>query len=258
MDAVTGANPLKERVIQGRGTPEDAWRPWLSEQPFAQMSLLAIMGEAQRLVVVAPHPDDEVLACGGLLAMQARRGGRVLVIGVTDGERSHADIAGIDASALAAQRITERLEGARRLGFQSDNVIGLRLPDAALDRFAHRLAARLEGLLTKTDLVVSTWRLDGHPDHDASGLATARACACVGCRHVEAPVWMWHWANPADPRVPWHRMTAVPLSEQALAAKRMALSAHTSQLTARSRHVGPVLDEQIRARAERSFEYFLT
>lgn len=258
MDAVTRANSLKERVIQGDSTPEDAWRPWLSAQPFAQMSLPAIMGDAERLVVVAPHPDDEVLACGGLLAMQARRGGQLLVIGVTDGERSHADIPGVDTSALAAQRVTERLEGARRLGFEIDRVISLRLPDAALDKSSHRLAARLEGLLTRTDLVVSTWRLDGHPDHDASGLAAARACASVGCKHVEAPVWMWHWANPADPRVPWHRMTAVPLGEQALAAKRLALSAHTSQLTARSRHLGPVLDEQICARAERPFEYFLT
>ena len=66
---------LKERVIQGQGTPESAWRPWLGAQPFAQSSFLTIMGEAQRLVVVAPHPDDEVLACGGLLAMQAQRGG---------------------------------------------------------------------------------------------------------------------------------------------------------------------------------------
>ena len=182
----------------------------------------------------------------------------MLVIGVTDGEKSHADVLGVNASTLAAQRVAERLEGARRMGFKCDNVIALRLPDAALGRFAHRLAARLAGLLAKTDLVVSTWRVDGHPDHDASGLAAARACASVGCRYVEAPVWMWHWANPADPRVPWHRMTAVPLSERALAIKRMALSAHTSQLTARSRHVGPVLDEQICARAERPFEYFLT
>ena len=251
-------NPLQERVIRGQGTPEDAWRPWLRAQPFTPMSLPALMGEAQRLVVVAPHPDDEVLACGGLLAMQAERGGQVLVIAVTDGEQSHANIAGVDAAALAAQRVAERLEGARRLGFAGDNVIPLRLPDAALGKFAHRLAARLAGLLTRGDLVVSTWRLDGHPDHDASGLATARACASVGCRHIEAPVWMWHWANPADPRVPWHRMTPVPLSERALAAKREALSAHTSQLTARSRHVGPVLDEQICARADRPFEYFLT
>ena len=251
-------NLPEQRLIQGQGTPEDMWRPWLRAQTWAQMSLPAFMGEAERLVVVAPHPDDEVLACGGLLAMQVQRGGQVLVIAVTDGEQSHAEIPGVDASTLAAQRVAERLEGARRLGFAGDNVIPLRLPDAAIGRFAHRLAARLERLLTKTDLVVSTWRLDGHPDHDASGLATARACASVGCRHVEAPVWMWHWASPADLRVPWHRITPVPLGERALAAKRKALSAHTSQLTARSRHVGPVLDEQICARAERPFEYFLT
>ena len=65
-------NGLKERVIQGQGTPEAVWRPWLRAQPFAPMPKTALLGEARRLVVVAPHPDDEVLACGGLLATQAQ------------------------------------------------------------------------------------------------------------------------------------------------------------------------------------------
>ena len=257
MVAVRVTSLLKERVICGHGTPEGAWRPWLQQQQFSRPALLTVMAEAERLVVVAPHPDDEVLASGGLLAMQAERGGSVLVVGVTDGEQSHAEVPGIDARALAAQRALERLEGARRLGLSTANVVPLRLPDSALGAHAHRLALRLELLLAPSDLVVSTWRLDGHPDHDASGVAAARACASVGCRHMEAPVWMWHWASPGDPRVPWHRMVAVPLSAQAQATKRSALAAHASQLNPRSRQIGPVLGDEICARAERPHEYFL-
>jgi LmbE family N-acetylglucosaminyl deacetylase len=251
MDAVS-------RVIRAEGTPEAAWRPWLQTQPFAQQSLSSLMGVADRLVVVAPHPDDEILGCGGLLAMQAERDGQVLVIGVTDGEQSHAGMPEVDHGALAVQRAAERLEGVGRLGVPRDNVLPLRLPDAALNAHAHRLAMRLEWLLTPADLVISTWRHDGHPDHDASGLAASRACALIGCRHVEALVWMWNWAKPGDARVPWQRMVALPLSPRAQAAKRSALAAHATQLTARGPSVGPVLGDDIRASATRSNEYFLT
>ena len=46
--------------------------------------------DGERVVVVAPHPDDEVLAAGGLMRWMACRGREVLVVGVTDGEASHA------------------------------------------------------------------------------------------------------------------------------------------------------------------------
>lgn len=62
---------------------------------------------------MAPHPDDEILCCGGLLALQAKRGGKVLLVGVTDGDKSHTEVVGVDHGALAAQRAAERLSNAR-------------------------------------------------------------------------------------------------------------------------------------------------
>jgi LmbE family N-acetylglucosaminyl deacetylase len=244
------------RVIRAEGTPEAAWRQWLPTQTFEQQSLPGLMRQCERLVVVAPHPDDEILCCGGLLAMQSARGGRVLLVGVTDGEKSHAEVPGMDHAALAVQRAAERLEGARRLGLDGDDVVTLHLPDAALAAHAHRLVTRLELLLTPADLVVSPWRHDGHPDHDACGLAAARACALVGCRHLEAPVWLWNWACPGDARVPWQRIVALKLSPSAHAAKQAALSAHASQLNPRSATVGPVLGDAICNGATRPNEYF--
>ncbi|MCY7315926.1 MAG: PIG-L family deacetylase [Rubrivivax sp.] len=244
------------RSIRAEGTSEAAWRPWLRLQPFVQQSLGSLMSGARRLVVVAPHPDDEVLGCGGLLAMQAEQAAPTLVVGVTDGEKSHGDEAGFDQRALAAQRAAERLEGARQLGLSGATVVTLKLPDAALAAHIDDLVARLESMLQPTDLVVSTWRHDGHPDHDACGLAAARASKRVGCRHLEAPVWLWNWARPGDSFVPWHRMVALPLSARALAAKHHALQAHASQLVPRSAWVGPVLGLEIRACAARPCEYF--
>ena len=245
-------------VIRAEGTPDSAWRPWLQAQAFAPQSLATLMVGATRLVVVAPHPDDEVLGCGGLLALQAQDAGAVLLIGVTDGEQSHAAVAGVAPAALATQRASERLAGARCLGLASASVVRLRLPDAALAAHAEPLVLRLLPLLRPADLVVSTWRHDGHPDHDACGLAAARACARVGCRHVEAPVWLWNWARPGDPRVPWQRLVALPLNARAQAAKQQALEAHASQLRARGASLGPVLGVQMRAVASRATEYFFT
>lgn len=245
------------RVIRDAGTPEAAWQQWLPAQAFLRPSPATLMREAQRLVVVAPHPDDEILGCGGLLAMHVARGAPLLLVGVTDGEKSHAGVPGADPQTLAAQRAAERLEGARRLGVAADHVVTLRLPDGALAAHAHRLAAALQSLLAPTDLLVSTWRHDGHPDHDATGLAAARASALVGCRHLEAPVWLWNWARPGDARVPWQRMVCLPLSARAQAAKLDALSAHASQLNPRSPSLGPVLGDDMRAVATRPHEYFI-
>src|SRR5580693_6225633 len=45
--------------------------------------------EDRPFVVVAPHPDDESLACGGLIADACRQGGRGKVVIVSDGGGSH-------------------------------------------------------------------------------------------------------------------------------------------------------------------------
>jgi LmbE family N-acetylglucosaminyl deacetylase len=42
-----------------------------------------------RVIVVSLHSDEEVLGCGGTLALLAREGYEVLVVGVTDGEAAY-------------------------------------------------------------------------------------------------------------------------------------------------------------------------
>lgn len=51
-----------------------------------------------------------------------------------------------------------------------------------------------------------------HPDDEAAGRAAAAACKATGAPLVEYPIWMWHWATPDDPAVPWHRARRVPLT----------------------------------------------
>ena len=250
--------PVGHRLIEGAGTAESVWQHWLRLGAVTTGALHECLPGNARLVVVAPHPDDEVIACGGLMAMHRARGGGLAVVAVTDGEASHGNLPLPQTQALAATRCAESTAGLQQLGLSDVAVTRLALPDGQVASHMMRLARRLQLLLLPTDVVVTTWRRDGHPDHDATGLATSLACAAVGCRLIEAPVWMWHWASPGDPFVPWHRLQRLPLNAQARLCKQAALAAHASQLDASQRAEGAVLGAAMVARAGRPDEYFFS
>ena len=245
-----------DRLIRGEGVcQEEDWQRWLAETAPPPLDFDAWLSPGQRLVIVAPHPDDEVIACGGLIARHVDRHGSLLIVAVTDGEASHIGDARWPAARLADARRDERLAGLARLGAAAASVCSLQLGDGTVDAQRARLRAGLEVSLRPGDRVVATWSRDGHPDHDASGAETKKACAAIGCDYLEAPVWMWHWSWPDDPRVPWSRLRALRLSGDELQRKTSALQAHETQLAPRWGEP-PVLGEAIRARAGRAAEYF--
>ena len=247
-----------ERLIQGDGTPDSAWQAWLASGQIALGSMASFLNPNVRLVVIAPHPDDEVLACGGLMAMHLAQAGDICVIAVTDGEASHVASPLRHGHSLAATRCAERLAGLHQLGLKDSAVTRLALPDGLVAQHTLRLSSQLQRLLRPADVVVTTWRLDGHPDHDATGLAASWACCAVGCCLIEAPVWMWHWATPAHLLVPWQRLQRFELTLQACDRKQAALSQHVSQLDESRQANGAVLGKAIVQRAQRPVEYFFT
>jgi LmbE family N-acetylglucosaminyl deacetylase len=105
-------------------------------------------------VVIAPHPDDEALACGGAIALRRRAGQRVAVLFVTDGRRSHAAVLGIETDPTPEQVAQRRREeagaAAAALGVPAADLhfLGLQegtlasgVPPWARDVVAARLAA---------------------------------------------------------------------------------------------------------------------
>ncbi|POM25548.1 GlcNAc-PI de-N-acetylase [Actinomadura rubteroloni] len=199
--------------IDAPGTAEDEWRAWPGLRDLPVLDLSGV----RSAVVVAAHPDDEVLGAGGLLAML---GVPVRLVAVTDGEASHPHL---DPGDVAARRREESAAALRRLGGDWE-VVRLGLPDAGVRD--GDLAPRLAGLLDGFDLCLAPWEHDAHPDHEAAG----RAALATGRRVLRFPVWTWHWARPGDPRVPWDRAWRVPLPPAAVAAKRAAIGCFASQL----------------------------
>ncbi len=221
-----------------------------------------------RTVVVAPHPDDEALACGGLLALLARQGVEAHVVLVTDGAASHPGSRTFPPERLRAVREAETRAAVRILG-HGDRVHALGLPDGAVpapgteafDEAASRLAALLARLAPAT--VVVPWRRDPHPDHEAAWrLAHATresAAGPAGVRWLEVPVWAWHrGVDEAAPRpddaTAW-RLDISPV----LDVKRAAVAAHASQTTGLIGDCpeGFVLTPDLLAPFERPFELYL-
>ena len=170
------------------------------------------------LLVVAPHPDDEVLGCGGLIAAAAARGVPVHVVLATDGGASHPQA---PRARLAALRLREMRAALRRLG--GARLLALRLPDGAstqapgLGRGVAALRALLRRLRPRA--VVAPSRQDTHPDHRTARAMAAAAMRGSGAWLAEYAVW--------GPMI-GGRQVAVRVGHQP--RRRAALACHVSQL----------------------------
>lgn len=191
-----------------------------------------------RTLVLAPHPDDETLGCGGLLALLTQAGVPVKVVLVSDGTASHPHSQSHPPALMRMLRRQEMAAALCELGCSVDQLTALDLPDGAvpmLDREGYGAAFDILAAVAEAfrpDSVVLPWRGDAHPDHRAShglGMAVCRQVAPLA-RRLEYVIWppQIEGAMPdmgdalADI---WHiDITAV------MGCKRRALAQHRSQL----------------------------
>jgi LmbE family N-acetylglucosaminyl deacetylase len=250
-----------ERRIEGQGTPDAAWQAWRGLHDLPAIAAHELVAPGQRAIIVAPHPDDDVLACGGLMQLLAAQCTRTVVIAATDGDASHPGSSQLTADQLVRLRPRETEAALRALhpDRPAPQVIRARLPDGGVTGQVGALQALLEQLLRPDDVVFVTWRQDGHPDHEACGHAAAMAARMCGARLVEVPVWTWHWAEPGDCRVPWRRARRLPLTSAALQRKREAIDCFTTQLQPDASTGQPaILPPHVLARLTHPYEvYFL-
>ncbi|WP_110670067.1 PIG-L deacetylase family protein [Salinicola halophilus] len=245
----------------GEGTPLTTWRDWPGLAALAPLDLESVFGEGRRVVVIAPHPDDEVLGCGGLLMQLHALGRELVMVSVTDGTGSHPGSTLWPAERLAATRPEESRRALASLGLDAMETIRLRLPDTQIAAEAKTLAYRLHHLLRDDDILLTTWRGDGHADHEATGDICVDLIEAAGGEQrtlVEMPIWMWHWAEPDDTRVPWHRAHRLALTESQRAAKRHAMVEHASQCQPDdTTGAPPVLSALTLERLTQAYEVFL-
>lgn len=124
-----------------------------------------------RVVVLAPHPDDEIIGAGGVLALHCRRGDQVVVVHVTDGGGASTGAARDD---VRRQRSDEARAAAAVLGVT--DIRALDFPDGAL-RPSGAFQSGLFGLLQtlRPDVLYIPSPFEHHPDHRATFLLAANA-----------------------------------------------------------------------------------
>lgn len=144
-------------------------------------------------LVFAPHPDDEVLGCGGVLAIRAQAGMRVKVVIMTDGRTSHSKL--IDASELTAIRRAEAEEAGRVLGVSSGYEF-LEIEDHQLARHRESAMSRVVDIIRdfKPDEVFVPHRRDLISDHVETYWIVRRAVEQIGrpAALLEYPIWLWN------------------------------------------------------------------
>lgn len=134
----------------------------MSEAEAIPFTAVPLRGE--RLLVLAPHPDDEVIGCGGVVAQHLRDGRKVRVIVATDGSEAEPSL---DPAAYAARREEESRRGLEILG--TAEIEFLRFPDRQLGAHEGELRTRLREELRsfRPDIILAPSPVEIHPDHFA-------------------------------------------------------------------------------------------
>lgn len=153
-------------------------------------------------VIIAPHQDDETLACGGIIARKRNEGLPVHVIFITDGSASHPGHPRLGPPAIAELRRTEAMNAMACLGVERTAVHFLNEPDSTLNTISterrEALVLRLAYLLRAIvpGEIFLPCNPDGSSEHDATFGFVLDA---VGRAHLQPDIWqypVWSWWNP--------------------------------------------------------------
>jgi LmbE family N-acetylglucosaminyl deacetylase len=194
---------------------------------------IATILQGRRPLILAPHPDDESLGCGGLIAAACAAGLAPAVIILTDGSSSHPDSKIWPPAKLARLREWEALQATKRLGLPEQHLYFFRQRDAALVSSGEdfeMLAKQAAAIAQKhgCDLVIGPWAGDPHCDHEAGALLAGELARRCGVKLLSYPVWGWLRDKNASfdeqRRSGWRLNIAAQLS-----LKKQAIAAHASQ-----------------------------
>lgn len=169
----------------------------------------------RRVLVLAPHPDDEAVGCGGYLAGLAAKGAEITVVFVTDGGRGPD---GKRDEKLAERRRLESRKAAALIGIRQTLHWGL--ADGELESRSLS-AAELERLVEEsgTELILVPHVQESHPDHTAVAQLPARLARGIADSVIVMTYEVW---TPLEP------MCVVNVTST-MEAKLRAIQAYESQ-----------------------------
>jgi N-acetylglucosamine malate deacetylase 1 len=171
--------------------PPRAWEVLHTAQSYAGGGALVLTPPHTRVLVLAPHPDDEVIGCGGTTAILAAQGRTIRTLIATNG--GGLSVAGLAPAEVGARRQDDARRAAEILG--TPPPVFLSLTDGTLPTQMQELAAAIGAQVAefRPDAIYAPWLLDAHPDHEA--LAMALAMASVG---EDTDIWGYEVWGPVS------------------------------------------------------------
>ncbi len=150
------------------GAVEKCWK-WgfsLSGRFSPRVPLLSFPGK-QRVVIIAPHPDDETIGVGGTAVLHRQQGDEVTAIVLTDGRQSRA--ANLSPDEMAAKRALEIQSAAEILGV---DLVHLQLPEG--NWHEKDVQKKLAPYIAAADIIYAPSCVDFHPEHIKTAIVVAR------------------------------------------------------------------------------------
>lgn len=173
----------------------------LRSAPYARLAKDITKHILGRCVVFAPHPDDEVLACGGTIAKKRRLGIDVHIVYMTDGSKSH-DASLIDRQELVNIRGREARAAGDALGVSADCLEFLDYEDSRLGDSMAQAVSAVHAILEKVrpQEVYLPYRKEFQSEHVATHRIVVEALrrGRFLVQTYEYPIWSW-------PTVNWRR-----------------------------------------------------
>lgn len=148
----------------------------------------------EKTVIIAPHPDDEVIGCAGLILALVERGTPPHVIILTGGEGSHRGCCDTPAAEIIAARHQLTLKAAVVLGLPESHIHCLHYPDGGV-ALEHSETERLRQLLLSLapDALFIPHRGEGWSDHLQAAEIAKALMEDSSVSIYEYCVWMWYY-----------------------------------------------------------------
>ena len=181
-----------------------------------------------KTVIIAPHPDDEVIGCAGLIQALVERGTPPYVIVFTGGEGSHHGCCDTSAEEIIAARYQLTLDAAATLGLPESHIHCLNYPDGGV-ALEHPTTENLRELLTQLSpkALFVPHRGEGWSDHLQAAEITKHLMLGKNAAIYEYCVWMWYYNV-------WH------LDRKQARVLRMSRAQHQGKLRAIEQYVTPL------------------
>ena len=166
-----------------------------AERTFQRMPLELRKVEQARILVLAPHMDDEVIAPGGTLALHRQVGSRTGVVFATDSSAGMPERQGLQLSRL---RTDEAGAAAESLGYEILQFMNF--PDGQLAKHERAMGSQLAEIIREfqPDQIFSPFPTDHHRDHQATAVALTHA---IRETRWEGEVWNYEVWSPLWPNV---------------------------------------------------------